>query len=91
MMYNLDFVPSVLKVIAKYKKSNPSLYKKLNSILQDIQEHLRTGKGHPEPLVGGNNITYSRRITAQDRVIYNIFDNTVTVVVVEVEGHYKDK
>lgn len=29
MMYNLDFVPSVLKVIAKYKKSNPSLYKKL--------------------------------------------------------------
>lgn len=22
---------------------------------------------------------------------YNIFDNTVTVVVVEVEGHYKDK
>lgn len=91
MMYNLDFVPSVLKVIAKYKKSNPSLYKKLNSILQDIQEHPRTGKGHPEPLVGGNNITYSCRITAQERVIYNIFDNTVTVVVVEVEGHYKDK
>lgn len=91
MMYNLDFVPSVLKVIVKYKKSNPSLYKKLNSILQDIQEHPRTDKGHPEPLVGGNNITYSRRITAQDRVIYNIFDNTVTVVVVEVEGHYKDK
>lgn len=91
MMYNLDFVPSVLKVIAKYKKSNPNLYKKLNSILLDIQEHPRTGKGHPEPLVGGNNITYSRRITAQDRVIYNIFDNTITVVVVEVEGHYKDK
>lgn len=91
MMYNLDFVPSVLKVIAKYKKSNPNLYKKLNSILQDIQEHPRTGKEHPEPLVGGNNITYSRRITAQDRVIYNIFDNTITVVVVEVEGHYKDK
>lgn len=38
-----------------------------------------------------NGITYSRRITAHDRIIYNVFDDIITVVVIEVEGHYNDK
>ena len=40
---------------------------------------------------GGNDIVYSRHITAHDRIIYNIYDDEVLVSVVEVEGHYKDK
>lgn len=91
MIYNIDFIPSVSKVIAKFKKSNPIFYKKLGKILADIQEHPRTGIGHPEPLKGGNSITYSRHITAHDRVIYDIHDESITVMVVEVEGHYNDK
>ena len=35
--------------------------------------------------------TYSRRISGNDRIIYNIYDNTVTVLIVSVEGHYSDK
>lgn len=40
---------------------------------------------------GGNDVTYSRHITAHDRIIYNIYDSKVLVSVVEVEGHYNDK
>lgn len=40
---------------------------------------------------GGENITYSRHITAHDRIIYDIFDDEILVSVVEVEGHYNDK
>ena len=29
--------------------------------------------------------------TAQDRIVYNIFDDIITVVVIDVEGHYNDK
>ena len=54
-------------------------------------DHPRTGLGHPKPLIGGQSITYSRHITAHDRIIYDIYDNIVTVLVVEQEGHYKDK
>ena len=91
MTYDLKFMPAADKVVAKWKKSNPSLHKKLVKVLQDIALHPRTGIGHPPPLVGGNDITYSRHITANDRIIYNIYDDMVMVLVITVEGHYDDK
>jgi toxin YoeB len=91
MMYTIKFDPKVDKVIAKWKKSNPILFKKLSNVLNDIMEHPRTGIGHPEPLVGGGDVTYSRHISAHDRIIYQIHDEEVIVIVVELEGHYNDK
>ena len=40
---------------------------------------------------GGNDITYSRHITAQDRIIYDILDEEILVSIIELEGHYNDK
>lgn len=77
--------------MAKWKKYNPNLFRKLGKFLKAIQEDPRNGIGHPEPLVGGNGITYSRRITAPDRIIYDIYDEEVHVLVIELEGHYDDK
>lgn len=91
MIYKIEFSKGATKNVAKYKKSNPVLYKKLVNLLEELMEHPRTGIGHPEPLKDGNSISYSRRITAHDRVIYDIYDETVTVLIIEVEGHYKDK
>ncbi len=90
-MYSIRFEAKVDKIIAKWKKSNPILFKKLRSILVDIMQHPRSGIGHPEPLIGGGDITYSRRISAHNRIIYRIHDNEVYVVVIELEGHYDDK
>lgn len=73
------------------EKSNPQLARKAYGILLELTEHPRTGIGHPEPLKGGNDITYSRRITAHDRIIYDIYDDRVEVYVLEIEGHYDDK
>lgn len=90
-MYAIDFTPTVAKSLAKYKKSNPILFKKLEKIFADIIEHPRIGLGHPEPLKGGNDVTYSRHISAKDRIIYNVYDEQILVLVVEIEGHYGDK
>ncbi len=54
-------------------------------------EHPRTGLGHPEALVGGDGITYSRHIIAHDRIIYDIYDDIVRVFVIQLEEHYSDK
>lgn len=91
MIYKVEFSKDAAKTVAKYKKSNPVLYKKLERLFDELMEHPRTGTGHPEPLKAGNSVTYSRRITAHDRLIYDIYDDTVTVLVIEVEGHYGDK
>lgn len=90
-MYTIKFDRKAEKVVAKWKKSNPNLFKKLRNVLEDIMQHPRSGIGHPEALVGGEDITWSRRITAHDRIIYRIHDDEIYVIVVDVEGHYNDK
>lgn len=63
-------------------------YKK---IYKELLEHPKTGLGHPEALRGGGDITWSRHITAHDRIIYDIYEEVVEVYILEVEGHYNDK
>jgi toxin YoeB len=91
MIYTIEFSKDAEKIVAKYKKSNPSAYKKLSLLLNEIAVQPRTGTGHPEPLTKGNEVTYSRRISAKDRIIYDVYDDTVIVFVISVGGHYKDK
>ena len=90
-MYSVKIAPGADNVLAKWKKSNPQLFKKFRKIYHELMDHPRTGTGHPEALRGGNEITYSRHITAHDRIIYDIYDEEIYVLVVEVEGHYNDK
>lgn len=73
------------------EKVQPIAFKKFYKLLPELEQHPRSGTGHPEPLKGGKDITWSRRITAHDRIIYDIYEETITVLVVEVEGHYNDK
>lgn len=87
----LGFPTGVDKVIAKWKKSNPNLFKKYKKIYKELLEHPKTGLGHPEALRGGGDITWSRHITAHDRIIYDIYEEVVEVYILEVEGHYNDK
>lgn len=89
--YKIDISDDAAKVIKKWKKSNPLAFKKLYKLLPELEQHPRSGKGHPEALKGGKDITWSRHVTAHDRIIYDIYDDIITVLVVEVEGHYNDK
>ena len=91
MSYRIQFAEEAQRVIKKWKKSNPTSFKKLYRLLPELEQHPRTGTGHPEQLKGGNGITYSRRLSGQDRIIYDIYDDVVVVLVISVEGHYDDK
>ena len=71
MMYKIEFDDEAKKTIAKLKKSNPQTFKKVTKLLEDIALHPRTGIGHPEPLKGGANITYSRHIKGKDLVAFS--------------------
>lgn len=91
MSYTINLSSRAEKVLKKWKKSKTSAFKKFKDILPELEQHPRTGSGHPEPLVGGSNITYSRRISKTDRMIYDIYDEFVNVLIIELEGHYNDK
>lgn len=91
MKYQIYISDRAERVLKKWKKSNPQLFNKYQKIYHELADHPRTGTGHPEPLRGGSGITYSRRISAHDRIIYDIHDEEITVLVIKVEGHYDDK
>lgn len=59
--------------------------------MPELAEHPRRDTGLPEPLLSGSDITYSRRVSAHDRLIYDIYDDEVTVLILSVEGHYDNK
>lgn len=91
MTYRISFSSKAEATLAKCKKSNPILFKKISKLLVDIALHPRTGIGKPEALTGGGGVTYSRRIKGKDRIIYDIYDDMVSVLIVSAEGHYNDK
>lgn len=91
MTYHIDFSSEAEKVVKKWKKSNPIAFKKLRNLIPELEQPPRTGTGHPEPLKGGADVTYSRHITRNDRMIYEIYDDKVLVLIIELEGHYDDK
>lgn len=90
-MYEVRVSTDAEKVIKKWKRSNPQLLKKYQRLFHELADHPRTGTGHPEPLIGGKDITYSRRLSAHDRIIYDIYDDVLVVLIIETEGHYSDK
>lgn len=91
MMYKIEYSKDAEKTLRKWKKSIPTLFNKATKVLIDIMQHPRTGIGHPEALIGGGNVTWSRHITANDRIIYDIYDSRITVMVIQAESHYNDK
>lgn len=90
-MYIIEFSKVAKKELAEYKKSNPTAFKKIAKMLAEMRSHPREGTGHPEPLLYGNDITYSRRITKKDRLIYDIYDDIIKVLVLTAKGHYRAK
>ena len=58
---------------------------------EELKEHPRTGTGHPEQLSGDRTGQWSRRITKKHRLVYEIHDTEVIVLVLTAYGHYDDR
>ncbi|MBR1922786.1 MAG: Txe/YoeB family addiction module toxin, partial [Paludibacteraceae bacterium] len=53
--------------------------------------HPQTGTGHPEQLKGDKAGLWSRRINKKHRLIYEIHETEVIVLILTAYGHYEDK
>jgi len=54
--------------------------KKVNALLQDIKRNPFEGLGKPEPLKYEMAGTWSRRITQEHRLVYEVFEESILVV-----------
>ena len=90
-MYKLDYTDEALQDMQKLKHEEPKAFHKLAGLLEELMEHPKTGTGHPEPLKGNRSGQWSRHITKKHRLIYQINDTEVIVLILTAYGHYDDK
>ncbi|GHV65328.1 Txe/YoeB family addiction module toxin [Bacteroidia bacterium] len=92
MNYQIVYQPKAKKDIQLLIKSgNKIAINKLYCLLSELKEHPLTGIGKPEQLKGALSDCYSRRITHKHRLVYQIFEKEVVVLILSAEGHYDDK
>ena len=90
--YALKYLPQADIDIQKLQKAGDiQALKKLDKLLDELEIHPETGTGKPERLkhFGGNR--WSRHITDKHRLVYEIFEQIVTIEIIQTYGHYYDK
>lgn len=90
-MYSVEFAPEALADVAKLQKSEPAAFKKLAKLIQELEQHPKVGTGKPKLLGGDRAGQWSRRITDKHRLVYEVKDEEVLVLVLSSWGHYDDK
>lgn len=92
MNYILAFTETALTDIEKHKKSGDLvIIRKINQLLQELINHPKSGTGQPEILKHDLQGLYSRRINKKHRLVYQIKDEVVTVLVLSAYKHYGNK
>ena len=92
MMYRLEFLKEAKEGILRHQKSgDKQILKKIYVLLEELKVHPETGTGKPEQLKYQQGNKWSRRITDKHRLVYEIFEQVVTVEIIQTYGHYGDK
>jgi len=88
MSYHLDFSKQAVEDIEFHKRSGKkAVLKKLLVLLDEIADHPFAGSGKPEQLKYALKGCWSRRITSEHRLVYEVSDDTVFIH--SALGHYE--
>jgi len=90
-MYTIRLTENAERDVARLQRYAPTALKKLATLIEELKQHPRTGTGQVEQLKHFVNETWSRRINREHRLVYEIHENEVLVLVISTFGHYDDK
>jgi toxin YoeB len=92
MIYEVVTTDTADNHIAKIRKSGDKVAaKRLDRILDELEEHPETGMGKPNRKKYEHAGCWSREITKKHRLLYKIDNEKATVTVYAAYGHYDDK
>lgn len=63
-----------------HQSNNQKLLKRVNDLIKDTQRNSFRGIGKPEPLKGELSGYWSRRISAEHRLVYGVSQNVLTII-----------
>ncbi|MDR0544294.1 MAG: Txe/YoeB family addiction module toxin [Odoribacteraceae bacterium] len=91
-IYSIEYTRQFLSDVQAHRQSGRrSILVKIDALLEELREHPTTGTGNPEALRGDMAGLWSRRVTRVHRLVYEICEETITVIVLTAKGHYGDK
>ncbi len=70
-----------------WQTTDKKILKKINELLKDIERNGNEGLGKPEPLRHELEGFWSRRITLEHRLIYQVVGENINIV--QCRGHYE--
>ena len=92
MTYKIRLTKTSEQHLTQWRKTGRTkMLLKIVSLFEELRQHPRFGTGQVEQLKGNLSGYWSRRIDKHHRMIYMIEDDTITVEVVSLRGHYDDK
>lgn len=92
MAYTILLSKKAKADIVKLRKAGEKkTLKKIDALLDELEQHPTTGTGHPKLLGEDRAGQWARRITQKHRLVYKIEEIHVVVLVLSAWGHYDDK
>ena len=92
MTYKVFFTNEALDHLEFWRKSGQKkILEKIALFVEELKEHPTTGTGQVERLKRNLSGLWSRRIDKQNRLVYSIEDDIVTVTIYSAKGQYGDK
>lgn len=88
----VTFYPDAWADYAGWLEADTALVRKINGLIQDARRAPFKGLGKPEPLKGDLKGWWSRRITAEHRLVYRIAgqasDKSQRIEIIQCRLHY---
>jgi len=78
-MRNIAFVPKALENFVAWASENKKIHAKIAELIKEIQRNPFSGIGKPEPLKHELKGLWSRRITDEHRLVYEIKDEEIII------------
>ena len=84
----LEFKPQAFEDLQFWVQTNPKLAKRLLRLIEETQRDPFGGVGKPEPLRGDLSGWWSKRISQEHRLIYQVEGQRL--IIAQARGHYDD-
>ena len=83
---NLKFTEIAWEDYTHWQTQDKKTLKRINSLIKDAKRNPIEGIGKPEPLKGNLSGKWSRRISAEHRMVYMFDSDTLTIL--QLRYHY---
>ena len=87
-MFEIEVTEVFEKTLKNLQRQDKKYIKKLSTFLEELKEHPATGTGHPEILKDDLSGLWSRKISREHRLVYDIDETNNIVTLHSCFGHY---